>query len=272
VREFGYGEPAGAGSQGEGPADPAINLPAAVVVKHTNPCGVATGSGGAAALLRALDADRISAFGGIVALNRAVDAAAAEHLAGLFLECVVAPAFEPAARERLAAKGNLRLLELDPASIAAAGGQQLRSVLGGVLAQDLDDQPIDPASWQVVSQRQPSEAEWADLRFAWRVVRHVRSNAIAVAAAGQSLGIGAGQMNRVGSAQIALAAAGERARGAVLASDGFFPFDDTVRLAASHGITAVIQPGGSVRDGDSIQACNALGLAMVTTGRRHFLH
>ena len=272
VREFGYGDPAGAGSAPGGVVDPEIDLPAAVVVKHTNPCGVATGTGGAEALLRALDADRVSAFGGIVALNRAVDAAAAEHLAGLFLECVVAPAFEPAARERLATKGNLRLLELDPAAIAAAGGQQLRSVLGGVLAQDLDDQPIDPAVWQVVSQRQPSEAEWADLRFAWRVVRHVRSNAIAVAAAGQSLGIGAGQMNRVGSAQIALAAAGERARGAVLASDGFFPFDDTVKLAASHGITAVIQPGGSVRDGDSIQACNALGLAMVTTGRRHFLH
>jgi phosphoribosylaminoimidazolecarboxamide formyltransferase/IMP cyclohydrolase len=272
VREFGYGEPAGTGIAPGGPTDPAINLPAAVVVKHTNPCGVATGSGGAEALLRALDADRVSAFGGIVALNRPVDAAAAEHLAGLFLECVVAPAFEPAARERLAAKANLRLLELAPAAIAAADRQQLRSVLGGVLAQDLDDQPIDPASWQVVSQRQPSEAEWADLRFAWRVVRHVRSNAIAVAAAGQSLGIGAGQMNRVGSAQIALAAAGERARGAVLASDGFFPFDDTVRLAASHGISAVIQPGGSVRDGDSIQVCNELGLAMVTTGRRHFLH
>ena len=272
VREFGYGEPAGTGIAPGGPTDPAINLPAAVVVKHTNPCGVATGSGAAEALLRALDADRVSAFGGIVALNRPVDAAAAEHLAGLFLECVVAPAFEPAARERLAAKANLRLLELAPAAIAAADRQQLRSVLGGVLAQDLDDQPIDPASWQVVSQRQPSEAEWADLRFAWRVVRHVRSNAIAVAAAGQSLGIGAGQMNRVGSAQIALAAAGERARGAVLASDGFFPFDDTVRLAASHGISAVIQPGGSVRDGDSIQVCNELGLAMVTTGRRHFLH
>jgi len=272
VREFGYGDPAEAGSAPGRIVDPEIDLPAAVVVKHTNPCGVATGTGGAEALLRALDADRVSAFGGIVALNRAVDAAAAEHLAGLFLECVVAPAFEPAARERLAAKGNLRLLELDPAAIAAAGGQQLRSVLGGVLAQDLDNQAIDPASWQVVSERQPSEAEWADLRFAWRVVRHVRSNAIAVAAAGQSLGIGAGQMNRVGSAQIALAAAGERARGAVLASDGFFPFDDTVKLAASHGITAVIQPGGSVRDGDSIQACNALGLAMVTTGRRHFLH
>ena len=272
VREFGYGEPAGAANQAGGEAEAAINLPAAVVVKHTNPCGVATGSGGAEALLRALDADRVSAFGGIVALNRPVDAAAAEHLAGLFLECVVAPAFEPAARERLAAKANLRLLELAPAAIAAADRQQLRSVLGGVLAQELDDQAIDPDSWQVVSQRQPTEAEWADLRFAWRVVRHVRSNAIAVAAAGQSLGIGAGQMNRVGSAQIALAAAGERARGAVLASDGFFPFDDTVRLAASHGISAVIQPGGSVRDGDSIQACNALGLAMVITGRRHFLH
>jgi phosphoribosylaminoimidazolecarboxamide formyltransferase/IMP cyclohydrolase len=272
VREFGYGEPAGTGIAPGGPTDPAINLPAAAVVKHTNPCGVATGSGAAEALLRALDADRVSAFGGIVALNRPVDAAAAEHLAGLFLECVVAPAFEPAARERLAAKANLRLLELAPAAIAAAARQQLRSVLGGVLAQDLDDQPIDPASWQVVSERQPTEAEWADLRFAWRVVRHVRSNAIAVAAAGQSLGIGAGQMNRVGSAQIALAAAGERARGAVLASDGFFPFDDTVRLAASHGISAVIQPGGSVRDGDSIQVCNELGLAMVTTGRRHFLH
>ena len=272
VREFGYGEPAGTGIAPGGPTDPAINLPAAVVVKHTNPCGVATGSGAAEALQRALDADRVSAFGGIVALNRPVDAAAAEHLAGLFLECVVAPAFEPAALERLAAKANLRLLELAPAAIAAAARQQLRSVLGGVLAQDLDDQAIDPASWQVVSQRQPSEAEWADLRFAWRVVRHVRSNAIAVAAAGQSLGIGAGQMNRVGSAQIALAAAGERARGAVLASDGFFPFDDSVRLAASHGISAVIQPGGSVRDGDSIQVCNELGLAMVTTGRRHFLH
>ena len=272
VREFGYGEPAGTGIAPSGPTDPAINLPAAVVVKHTNPCGVATGSGAAEALLRALDADRVSAFGGIVALNRPVDAAAAEHLAGLFLECVVAPAFEPAARERLAAKANLRLLELAPAAIAAAARQQLRSVLGGVLAQDLDDQAIDPASWQVVSQRQPTEAESADLRFAWRVVRHVRSNAIAVAAAGQSLGIGAGQMNRVGSAQIALAAAGERARGAVLASDGFFPFDDSVRLAASHGISAVIQPGGSVRDGDSIQVCNELGLAMVITGRRHFLH
>jgi phosphoribosylaminoimidazolecarboxamide formyltransferase/IMP cyclohydrolase len=138
--------------------------------------------------------------------------------------------------------------------------------------QEFDDQPVEESSWQVVSQRQPTAQELEDLRFAWRLVRHVRSNAITVAKDGQSLGIGAGQMNRVGSARLAIEAAGAKARGAVLASDGFFPFDDTVRLAANHGISAVIQPGGSVRDADSIAACDALGLAMVTTGRRHFLH
>mgnify|MGYP003346536882 CR=1 FL=1 len=263
VREFGYAGQSAGGNAFQ---------PAAVVVKHTNPCGVATGGGSAEALERALDADRVSAFGGIVAINGPVDAATAVHLTSLFLECVVAPAFEPQARERLAAKANLRLLELGPEAIARASRQQLRSVLGGVLAQDLDDQPVDETVWQVVSRRQPTAAELEDLRFAWRLVRHVRSNAITVARAGQSLGIGAGQMNRVGSARIALETAGDKARGAVLASDGFFPFDDTVRLAASCGITAVIQPGGSVRDADSIAACDELGLAMVVTGRRHFLH
>ena len=263
VREFGYGgQPAGGNPF----------QPAAVVVKHTNPCGVATGNGSAHALERALDADRVSAFGGIVALNGPVDVATAGHLTSLFLECVVAPAFEPAARELLAAKANLRLLELDPAAIARASRQQLRSVLGGVLVQDLDDQPVEEHAWQVVSRRSPTEQERQDLAFAWRLVRHVRSNAITVARGGQSLGIGAGQMNRVGSARIALETAGDKARGAVLASDGFFPFDDTVRLAARSGITAVIQPGGSVRDADSIAACDELGLAMLVTGRRHFLH
>ena len=257
VREFGYGPDA---------------LPAAVVVKHTNPCGVATGNSCAHALKRALDADRVSAFGGIVALNAPVDGAAAEQLTSLFLECVVAPAFDATARERLGGRANLRLLQLAPAAIARAANQQLRSVLGGVLAQQLDDQPVDESAWQVVSERQPSAEEFNDLRFAWKLVRHIRSNAIAVARGGQSLGIGAGQMNRVGSARLALEAAGDRAQGAVLASDGFFPFDDTVKLAARHGISAVIQPGGSVRDADSIAACNALGLAMVVTGRRHFLH
>jgi len=263
VREFGYGgQPAGGNPF----------QPAAVVVKHTNPCGVATGNGSAHALERALDADRVSAFGGIVAINGPVDAATAGHLTSLFLECVVAPAFDPAARELLAAKANLRLLELEPAAIARASRQQLRSVLGGVLVQDLDDQPVQEEAWAVVSRRQPTAQERQDLAFAWRLVRHVRSNAITVARGGQSLGIGAGQMNRVGSARIALETAGDKARGAVLASDGFFPFDDTVRLAAAAGITAVIQPGGSVRDADSIAACDELGLAMLVTGRRHFLH
>ena len=245
---------------------------AAVVIKHTNPCGVATGRDASDALARAIAADPVSAFGGIVALNQPLDGAACASLQGLFLECIVAPEITKEAREILASKSNLRLLEWPPAASAAATRQQLRSVLGGVLLQERDQAGDDAKAWQVVTQRQPDAEEWADLRFAWRVVRHVRSNAIVVAKAGQSLGVGAGQMNRVGSAGIALDAAGGAARGAVLASDGFFPFDDTVKLAAERGIRAVIQPGGSKRDSDSIAACDAAGLVMVTTGRRHFLH
>ena len=262
VREFGYG------ADGSAPA----LQPAAVVVKHTNPCGVAIGASIPAALTRALDADRVSAFGGIIAINGVVEATAARELTSLFLECVVAPGFTPEAREVLAAKANLRLLELAPQAIDLAGPDHVRSILGGLLVQDLDDQAITPADWTVASQRPPTPQEKQDLEFAWRLVRHVRSNAIVVAKDGQSLGVGAGQMNRVGSARIALEAAGEKAQGAVLASDGFFPFDDTVRLAASHGITAVIHPGGSMRDADSIKACDELGLAIQLTGRRHFLH
>ena len=262
VREFGYG------ADGSAPA----LQPAAVVVKHTNPCGVAIGASIPAALTRALDADRVSAFGGIIAINGVVEATAARELTSLFLECVVAPGFTPEAREVLAAKANLRLLELAPQAIDLAGPDHVRSILGGLLVQDLDDQAITPAAWTVASQRPPTPQEKQDLEFAWRLVRHVRSNAIVVAKDGQSLGVGAGQMNRVGSARIALEAAGDKAQGAVLASDGFFPFDDTVRLAASHGITAVIHPGGSMRDADSIKACDELGLAMQLTGRRHFLH
>ncbi len=262
VREFGYG------ADGSAPA----LQPAAVVVKHTNPCGVAIGASIPSALTRALDADRVSAFGGIIAINGVVEATAARELTSLFLECVVAPGFTPEAREVLAAKANLRLLELAPQAIDLAGPDHVRSILGGLLVQDLDDQAITPADWTVASQRPPTPQEKQDLEFAWRLVRHVRSNAIVVAKDGQSLGVGAGQMNRVGSARIALEAAGDKAQGAVLASDGFFPFDDTVRLAASHGITAVIHPGGSMRDADSIKACDELGLAMQLTGRRHFLH
>ena len=262
VREFGYG------TDGDHPA----RQPAAVVVKHTNPCGVAVADALPAALTRALDGDRISAFGGIVAINGCVEAAAARELTSLFLECVVAPGFSPEAREILAAKPNLRLLELAPAAIDAAGPDHVRSILGGLLVQDLDDQPSTSDAWTVATERPPSPQERQDLEFAWRLVRHVRSNAIVVARDGQSLGVGAGQMNRVGSARLALEAAAAKAKGAVLASDGFFPFDDTVRLAASHGISAVIHPGGSKRDSDSIKACDELGVAMLLTGRRHFLH
>jgi phosphoribosylaminoimidazolecarboxamide formyltransferase/IMP cyclohydrolase len=264
VREFGYGE---------GPTDrSAGSSPAAVVIKHTNPCGVALGTGVAEALQRALDADRTSAFGGIVALNGPVDAAAAALLTGLFLECVVAPQFLPGALDILASKANLRVLTLPAAAVAAAPRLQRRSVLGGLLEQEADDLASDPQQWKVVSARQPSAQELADLDFAWRVVRHGRSNAIVVAAGGCTLGIGVGQTNRVGAARGALETAGTSAQGAVLSSDGFFPFDDSVRLAAAHGITAIIQPGGSLRDADSIAACDSLGLAMVMTGRRHFLH
>jgi len=224
------------------------------------------------ALARAIAADPVSAFGGIVALNAPLDGKGSDALEGLFLECLVAPAITADARDRLKGRTNLRLLELPAAVAFPAGEPQLRTILGGVLEQRRDDGDDDPATWQVVSRRAPTPDEWADLRFAWRVVRHVRSNAIVVAGGGCTLGIGAGQMNRVGSAALALDAAGDQAGGAVLASDGFFPFDDTVTEAGRRGITAVIQPGGSRRDAESIAAADAAGMAMVCTGRRHFLH
>ena len=245
---------------------------AAVVVKHTNPCGVATGADPATALQRALAADAVSAFGSVVAVNQPLDAAAAAGLASVFVECAVAPAITDEALACLARKPNLRLLAMDRAAAAAASGQQLRTILGGVLVQQRDNEPVDRSGWQVVGTAQPDAPLLAELDFAWRVVRHVRSNAIVVSKDQQTLGIGAGQMNRVGAAELALAAAGERAQGAVLASDGFFPFSDTARLAAAAGIRALIQPGGSKRDEESVAACNTLGLVMLCTGRRHFLH
>lgn len=248
------------------------DLAAAVVVKHTNPCGVATGADLATALRRALAADAVSAFGSVVAVNQPLDAAAAAQLASIFVECAVAPGVSTEALECLARKSNLRLLTMDPGAAVGASGQQLRAILGGVLAQQRDHQPVDRSTWQVVSTAQPDALLLAELDFAWRVVRHVRSNAIVVSKDQQTLGIGAGQMNRVGAAELALAAAGEHSHGAVLASDGFFPFPDTVHLAAGAGIRALIQPGGSKRDEESIAACNARGLVMICTGRRHFLH
>ena len=246
--------------------------PGCVVIKHTNPCGAAIGDTLYDALVRALDADRISCFGGIIALNGVVDAECAGEIVKSFYECIVAPLFSEEARVILSAKKNLRLLELDVNGISVRK-YNLRSILGGILVQEKDNEPVTVATsdWKFVTEREPTIQEVIDLTFAWKVVRHVRSNAIVVARQGVTLGVGAGQMNRVGSAKIALTAKDD-IKGAVLASDGFFPFGDTVRAASEYGIKAVIQPGGSIKDQESIDACNELGMTMVCTGKRHFLH
>jgi phosphoribosylaminoimidazolecarboxamide formyltransferase/IMP cyclohydrolase len=243
---------------------------AAVVLKHTNPCGVALGDTLVQAYKRALEADAVSAFGGIVALNQPIDGPTATALTQTFLECVVAPGCDEAAQTILAQKKNLRVLVL--AELHDGPSQTVRSLAGGFLVQASDDLPEDSAQWQLVTERQPDAAELAEMLFAWRVVKHVKSNAIVVSCDRTTLGIGAGQMNRVGAVKLALEQAGEQAQGAVLASDGFFPFDDSVKTAAAAGIRAIVQPGGSIRDEDSIKAANELGLIMALTGTRHFLH
>ncbi len=242
--------------------------PACVAVKHQNPCGVALGQDPLKAYQKAYEADPVSIFGGIVAFNRPVDGPTARALGEVFLEVVLAPGFTEEARAVLGRKKNLRLLQVP--GPAEGAYLDLRRLRGGVLFQDADTH--DPVAPRVVTQKAPTEAEWQDLWFAWKVVKHVRSNAIVVAKGGQTLGIGVGQTNRLAAARQALEAAGEKARGAVLASDAFFPFDDVVRLAGAFGIAALIQPGGSVRDEDSIRAADELGLAMVFTGVRHFRH
>ncbi len=242
--------------------------PACVAIKHQNPCGVALGEGPLQAYRKAYEADPVSIFGGIVAFNRPVDGATAEAMKEVFLEVVLAPDFTPEALALFSRRKNLRLLRVP---LPAQGPYlDLRRMRGGVLLQDADT--LDPITPEVVTQEAPSEAEWQDLLFAWKVVKHVRSNAIVVAKEGQTLGIGVGQTNRYAAAKHALKTAKEKAKGAVLASDAFFPFDDVVRLAAEFGIRAIIQPGGSVRDEDSIRAADELGLAMVFTGVRHFRH
>ncbi|MEM9009153.1 MAG: bifunctional phosphoribosylaminoimidazolecarboxamide formyltransferase/IMP cyclohydrolase [Cyanobacteria bacterium P01_F01_bin.86] len=243
---------------------------AAAVLKHTNPCGAAQGTTLVEAYQRALAADSISAFGGIVSLNRPIDAATATALTKTFLECIVAPGCEADAQEILAKKSNLRVLLLP--DLVSGPTDTPKAIAGGFLVQAADNIKDDPAQWQIVTEQQPEAAVLDDLLFAWRLVKHVKSNAIVVAKNRTTLGIGAGQMNRVGAVKIALEQAGEQVQGAVLASDGFFPFDDSVRTAAAAGITAIVQPGGSKRDDDSIQAANELGLGMALTGIRHFLH
>jgi phosphoribosylaminoimidazolecarboxamide formyltransferase/IMP cyclohydrolase len=244
--------------------------PAAAILKHTNPCGVAIGGSLAEAYTKAFNADAISAFGGIIALNQAIDEATAKELTKTFLECVVAPDCSPEARDILAKKSKVRILLLP--DLSTGEKQTVKVIAGGFLVQAADDLVETPDDWRVVTEKQPTAAQLAELLFAWKVSKHVKSNAIVVTKNQTTLGVGAGQMNRVGSAKIALEQAGEAAKGGYLASDGFFPFDDSVRTAAQFGIEAIVQPGGSLKDQDSINAANELGLIMVLTGIRHFLH
>ncbi len=238
------------------------------VLKHTNPCGIATGENLAEAYVRALECDPVSAFGGIIGTNRPVDAASATQMAKLFLEAIAAPSFAPEAREILASKKNLRLLEVAPAPPSWV----LKKVSGGMLAQDPDMRTVTESEVKVVSSRKPSEQEMRDLLFAWKVCKHVKSNAILYARKGQSVGVGAGQMSRVDAARFGAAKSVLGTKGSVAASDAFFPFPDGVEEIAAAGATAIIQPGGSVRDADVIAAADRLGLAMVLTGVRHFRH
>jgi phosphoribosylaminoimidazolecarboxamide formyltransferase/IMP cyclohydrolase len=246
------------------------DIPAAAILKHTNPCGVALGTTLVEAYQKAFQADSVSAFGGIVALNQPIDAATATELTKTFLECVVAPACDAEAQEILAAKSKVRVLILP--DLSSGPQQTVKAIAGGFLVQASDELVEDASRWQVVTEKQPTPDQLAELLFAWKVCKHVKSNAIVVTRDRTTLGVGAGQMNRVGSVKIALEQAGEKAQGGTLASDGFFPFDDSVRTAAAAGIATIVQPGGSLRDKDSIQAANELGLVMVFTGVRHFLH
>jgi len=254
--------------------------PFCCAVKHMNPCGAATGATVREAWQKAYEGDKTSIFGGIVAVNREIDRATAELLKPIFLEIVMAPSFSPEALEVLGSKKNLRLLEIWMDDSPATGKKYV-SVNGGMLAQDCDRNIAAVAPEQCVTKARPSASELSDLEFAWKIVGNVKSNAIVVAGGGMTYGVGAGQMNRVGSAEIALkeaaatlAAEGKdiKEAGLVLASDGFFPFDDCVALAAEYGIRAIVQPGGSVRDADSIAKADECGIAMLFTGERHFKH
>jgi len=244
--------------------------PAAAIIKHTNPCGVAVAESPHFAYQKALQADPVSAFGGIVALNRPVNVACAEELTKIFLEAVIAPSFVPEALAVLGSKESLRLLAAGEK--VSGPSYDVKKISGGFLVQDTDTKTALPSQWRVVTRRLPAPEELNELAFAWQVVKHVKSNAIVVAKGAVTLGIGAGQMNRIGSARIALEQAKEAAKGAVLASDAFLPFADTVEEAVRAGIIAIIQPGGSLRDQESVDACDRLGIAMIFTGYRHFKH
>jgi phosphoribosylaminoimidazolecarboxamide formyltransferase/IMP cyclohydrolase len=242
--------------------------PAVIIVKHTNPCGAATGASVVEAYQKALASDPISAFGGVIGINRTVDGEAAAEIAKLFVEAIAAPAFTPEARERFAAKKNLRLVEVRSAPPRPA----VKNVSGGLLLQDADTGRIEESELKVVTWRPPTPAEMRSLLFAWRVCKHVKSNAIVYAKDGQTIGVGAGQMSRVDAARFGAMKGVLSLAGCVAASDAFFPFPDGLETVAQAGATAIIQPGGSVKDEDVIAAADKLGIAMVFTGIRHFRH
>lgn len=244
--------------------------PAVAVVKHANPCGLACHQDQVTAYQRAYEGDSVSAFGGIVGYNRTVTAAAADAMGDVFYEVVVAPGYEPEALEILQKKRNLRILAVEHAD--GGRGYDLRPVSGGLLVQDADVISEDPASWNTVTDRAPSASELQDLAFAWTAAKHIKSNAIVFAKDRTLVGMGAGQPNRVVSVHLSQRTAGDKAAGSVLASDAFFPFPDNIELAAEAGVTAVVQPGGSIRDDEVIAEANKHGLAMVFTGVRHFRH
>ena len=239
-----------------------------VAVKHMNPCGVATGSSVFEAYSRAYEADPVSIFGGIVAVNGKVDKETAEKMHSIFLEIILATDYDEEALEILTKKKNLRIYKLSEKNNNHE--QQIKSVRGGILVQDFNDKLAD--EYESVTEKKVDESQQRDVEFGLKVVKHVKSNAIVVVKDGQTLGIGAGQMNRVGSCKIALEQAGEKARGAVLASDAFFPMRDSADIATEYGIAAIVQPGGSIRDQESIDACNEKGVAMVFSKIRHFKH
>jgi len=244
------------------------DLPAVAIIKHTNPCGAATGSTVLEAYKKALECDPVSAFGGVIGINQPVDGEAAEEIAKLFVEAIVAPEFTPRARQRFSAKKNLRLVEIKPAPSRPV----VKHVSGGLLLQDADAGRVDESELDVVTWRPPTAEELRSLIFAWRVCKHVKSNAIVYARDGQTVGIGAGQMSRVDAARFGAMKAVLPLKGTVAASDAFFPFPDGLEAVAAAGATAVIQPGGSVKDQDVIAAADRLGMAMVFTGIRHFRH
>ncbi len=247
----------------------AFEEPAAVIVKHNNPCGAALGRTLADAYVRAYESDTVSAFGGVVAFNREAEEGAARAMAEVFTEVVVAPGYTAAALEVFRARKGLRVVR---APLPSGDGLEVRPLPGGALVQDRDRVVEGRGDMEVVSAREPTEEEWRDLLFAWRVAMRVRSNAIVFARDLATVGVGAGQMSRVDASWLAVRKAGDRAKGAVMASDAFFPFPDAVEVAADAGVTAVIHPGGSIRDEDVLAAAEARGMAVVLTGRRHFRH